>query len=253
MSINQEAQGTIILPREAYKSIKSEIIKTYNENVKNHFQRLENTNSLIEAKAKGKRGDNRINIIKETIKNISIYSQDFTNDVLNPVFNQNTGDLSYNKFKELNNKRNLSIEWSQYSISFNDKNHTVSWNAESNNNTLNHKNNYILNRKLFNLLNGVTWKPGTGGKIIANDEMNRDDHHEGGGSNYILMKWEPKINVDHLLPKKNMKVSIDVSPDLYRKILKSQSENNGKIQKMTKKKLAEYIRYQIELSLLSSR
>src|SRR5690606_40658386 len=45
---------------------------------------------------------------------------------------------------------------------------------------------YPRGKAFENALRKVMWVRGTGGKLVGNDEYNRDSRYEGGGANYAL-------------------------------------------------------------------
>jgi len=50
---------------------------------------------------------------------------------------------------------------------------------------------HLITKKFFSLLGGLTWKRGTGGCIVGNDEYNREARFDGGGGNYVIERFGP--------------------------------------------------------------
>lgn len=45
----------------------------------------------------------------------------------------------------------------------------------------------------FDALKRVNWTRGSGGKIVGNNEYNRESRYEGGGSNYVVDEYGPNV------------------------------------------------------------
>lgn len=82
---------------------------------------------------------------------------------------------------------------SEAMISFEDKIRTVRWSVSENNHACEHARRSVLARVFFEALHAVNWTRGSGGKIVGNDEYNRDSDYEGGGANYVKGEWGPNI------------------------------------------------------------
>ena len=76
-------------------------------------------------------------------------------------------------------------------IGFDRDRSTVSWAVSENNHAVDSARNDPMFGRLVQELEQVRWTRGTGGVITGNDEYNRDDHGEGGGSNYVTDAFGP--------------------------------------------------------------
>lgn len=91
-------------------------------------------------------------------------------------------DLDYHLYPKPTNRINR-FEFADASITFDGR--KVIWDVYENNRACEHAHAHPLGRKLFELFGQVKWTRGSGGKIIGNDEYNRDSDYEGGGGNYV--------------------------------------------------------------------
>jgi hypothetical protein len=73
-----------------------------------------------------------------------------------------------------------------------DKSRTVVWDVGENNRACDHARSHPMGQAFFALLDKVRWTRGSGGKIIGNDEYNRDSDYEGGGGNYVTAEYGPE-------------------------------------------------------------
>ena len=71
-------------------------------------------------------------------------------------------------------------------VNFDDKTRGTTWQVDENNRAIDRARQTILGKAFFSALNLVDWTRGSGGKILGNNEYNRDDHaYEGGGGNTV--------------------------------------------------------------------
>ena len=68
----------------------------------------------------------------------------------------------------------------------------ISYSIEENNHSVDHAGNTRLSKAFWRAMNGVLWTRGTGGKIVGNDEYNREGDEEGGGANYVCHRLGPR-------------------------------------------------------------
>lgn len=67
----------------------------------------------------------------------------------------------------------------------------ATWDVGENNHACESARNTAMGRAFFDALSRVTWTRGSGGKIVGNDEYNREGCDEGGG-NYVKDEYGPK-------------------------------------------------------------
>ena len=78
-------------------------------------------------------------------------------------------------------------------ITFDRGKRSVRWEVPEGNHARDHGRNHPIAQALFKALDRVQWTRGTGGKIVGNDEYNRDSEYEGGGGNYVIDEYGPKV------------------------------------------------------------
>lgn len=79
----------------------------------------------------------------------------------------------------------------QGEITFDDEQRVLSWIVSEGNRACDDAHEHPVAKALFSLLGKVQWTRGTGGRIVGNDEYNRDNSYEGGGQNYYKGGYGP--------------------------------------------------------------
>lgn len=72
-----------------------------------------------------------------------------------------------------------------------EKTRTVRWVVPENNHAVDFAWRHPMGKAFENALRKVRWVRGTGGKLVGNDEYNRDSRYEGGGANYVTRRYGP--------------------------------------------------------------
>lgn len=89
--------------------------------------------------------------------------------------------------------RTTTFHCGESTIRFDKQSHCVHWEVAENNHARDYGREHEIAQAFFTALRKVHWTRGSGGKIIGNDEYNRDDHFEGGGGNYVVDEYPPPI------------------------------------------------------------
>ena len=71
------------------------------------------------------------------------------------------------------------------------KDRTVIWDVAENNHAVQDERARPLAKFFFRKLDNLTWTRGSGGKIVGNDEYNREADYEGGGGAYVTATYPP--------------------------------------------------------------
>lgn len=82
---------------------------------------------------------------------------------------------------------------SEADIVFDPKSKTVTWSVGENNHACDRAREHELGKAFFRELGRVEWTRGSGGKIVGNDEYNRDSRDEGGGGNILKDEFGPNV------------------------------------------------------------
>ncbi len=210
MSCYNWERGTIIIPKDQWPNFRTKLITAWNESQTALFTQAVEAHNLASEKAKGKRGTNRQN---EILSAIASYCKGTYNS--SGWYGGNDPEL-FHSIRELilsleSNKsyilvspkksslkiyptsKSATIDLPDATITLDNDSHSITWNVEENNRAVEHARSHPIAKKLFSLLNLVEWKRGSGGKIIGNDEYNRDSEYEGGGANYVTDNYGPSV------------------------------------------------------------
>lgn len=81
----------------------------------------------------------------------------------------------------------------EWLLTFDREKRTVVWAVAENNHARDYGRTHPVAQAFFQALDKVKWTRGTGGQIVGNDEYNRDDVYAGGGANYVVDEYGPKV------------------------------------------------------------
>jgi len=91
-----------------------------------------------------------------------------------------------------NRTESFDVYNEEFGFGFDNKTRSVCWHVDENNRSCDKAHKHILARQLFTILSMIDYTKGTGGTIVGNDEYNREDRYDGGGSNYVKRSFGPK-------------------------------------------------------------
>jgi hypothetical protein len=194
MSCYEWERGTIKLPSKDYPRFRKEMLAVWNNNELRLFNIA--TACFKELKAKPiKRAEleSVVNRLVQSKTNDSDSYRVFDMLVARTPTNAvklrapRKGDLSIRKVSV-----GCAIDIEEAQVYFDDKACSVTWAVSENNHARDHAREHPIARELFRKLGAIEWVRGTGGTIVGNDEYNRDNDYEGGGSNYITAYYGPE-------------------------------------------------------------
>lgn len=209
MSCYNWERGVIVIPSSEWASFRTELIRAWNEHLTEMFSLAEGIYQTASAAVKGKRGENRDKLIKEAVArecgcSISSVGVSFNREsdyqkweIISPLLLKNKDGkvtLTSPRKSELNLlplTKDAVIHTPDATIRFNNEDRTVTWSVEENNRAVERAHDHWFAKKLFQKLHSMEWTRGSGGKIIGNDEYNRDSDYEGGGGNYVTHDFHP--------------------------------------------------------------
>lgn len=83
-----------------------------------------------------------------------------------------------------------------------EKQRCVVWDVSENNRAVERARGSVMGKALFAALYRIGssngWTRGSGGKIVGNDEYNRESRYDGGGANYVTAEYGPDKNKNGL-------------------------------------------------------
>jgi hypothetical protein len=218
MSNYNWARGKIVIPSKDYPKVRDALIAFQNARQKRLLAKALKVWEVVKA-TKFKRGANRFAIVEDswtaeqTLGSGNAINRAFGRDddqdgndrrkialSIFPPQKDAEGKVLWNKHVSraqkpkkkdfpLANKSTKSFSTMDLTISLDPKTRVVHFMGDENNRAQERALESDLAGALFDALNRVTWTRGSGGKIMGNDEYNRDDYSDGGGANYVLHEW----------------------------------------------------------------
>lgn len=211
MSKYEWERGTIIIPTSQWAAFRRGLVETWNAEQDRLFSLAVALRGEIEAAAKGKRGFDRAAWLRERMRarhwgssGESERSEDC--DEVERLLGLRSALVDGTwvtptktrapKRKDLRTmpvSRGGTMDLGEASIHLDDDAHAVTWRVSENNHACETARSLPMARALFSALSRVEWTRGSGGKIVGNDEYNRDSDDEDGGSNYVTAEYGPDV------------------------------------------------------------
>jgi len=94
-------------------------------------------------------------------------------------------------FQILQTTKSQTIYLSEADVRFNNDTNSITWSVPENSRACDAARAHWFAEALFSALRDVTWTRKSGGKIVGNDEYNRDGCDEGDGGNYVNDRFGP--------------------------------------------------------------
>lgn len=206
MSCYEWENGTIRIPSKEWASLKKKVREAWNDlQERAHSTALEIWNDV-------KTGTPYERALRK--RNRPLYSRAlYTSDPKKPlphevewkirdsIFRGKRGNKVYKPrkkdFPKKTNRDTLFIR-GDWAIRFNNEAKNVIWDVSENNRARDHARRDPVVQAFFKALSLVEWTRGSGGKIVGNDEYNRESTYEGGGGggggggNYVCSRYGPK-------------------------------------------------------------
>ncbi len=222
MSCYNWERGTIKLPTKEWPKFRKSMIKLWNDRQLDSLAVAKKAHEKATLAAKGKRGRGRQPLILAAIAGVcggriehgyfradkSSYHgvserNEFAHErwdvvtdlILVGSIREGTATKTKNPQKKdlriFPVSKSCTLSIGEGSVSFDNDTRSVVWDVYENNHAVERAHKHWLAQALFRKLQGMLWTRGTGGKIVGNDEYNRDSEYEGGGGNYVTSSFGP--------------------------------------------------------------
>jgi hypothetical protein len=208
MSKYEWERGTIVIPASAWPAFRRGLIEKWNADQERLFALAQTMRREVEAAAKGKRGfDRKAWLVSQIVYPLRDRLRASSNDESARSLDCDevcrllglgsaTAKTRAPKRKDLKLmpiSRGGTMLLDEGAITLDDAAHSVTWAVAENNHACDTARSLPMARALFAALDRVEWKRGSGGKIVGNDEYNRDSYGEGEGSNYVTAEYGPDV------------------------------------------------------------
>jgi hypothetical protein len=194
MSRYEWEAGTLKFPVKAYKPFKHDLAKAWNAWQMDKLAKARNLWLYIK---QHKLDPNKLEYLEgDTYNDVSRICGDVEqHELLHLILKD--GKIVAPKKKDLDCKqvyKFVGCYFDEVAIQLSDTDRTVRWSVDEHNHACETAREHHMGQQFFALLRKVKWTRGTGGKIVGNDEYNRDEggQCEGGGGSYVTAEYGPK-------------------------------------------------------------
>ncbi len=205
MSCYNWERGTITIPAKEWAGLRKGLLEAWNRKQLELLERAKRAHTAIKAATKGKRGKNRDEALKAAIARHIGQEHDYsavtegvrglvlTYDQNKRAYTLNGSQPQRKALKLYAVSKDAEISLPDAYVGLRNKGRTVTWSVSENNHAVDRANDHWFAHELFRRLSQITWTRGTGGKILGNDEYNRDagEGYEGGGGSYVTREYRP--------------------------------------------------------------
>ena len=195
MSCYNWERGTIIIPSAAWAAFRKGMLETYNKGQESLLAKaLEVYPKLAELEKRTwkneweKRQASEVILRGQWELNEVLYQYRDGESRLTRPTKESVGILPVTK--------DAQIHKGDFTVSFKNDTRSVYWTVSENNRAVEHAHEHWFAKALFAALNKIEWTRGSGGRIVGNDEYNRDSDYEGGGANYVTHDFHPKTQAE---------------------------------------------------------
>lgn len=210
MSCYDWERGTIKIPASAWAAFRKGLIQKWNEQLAKDFDLACKAHDAAKAAAKGKRGDNRTVAMLDAAARLCegkwdaqwmCYegrNRDLFDRILMLVFKREYQDRKTlytlikpkkSDLKLLPLTKDATFAFRDATITLNNETKSVTWDVSENNRAVEAARAHWMAQHLFFALDRIEWVTGTGGRIVGNNEYNRDSDSVGGGGNYLVQEY----------------------------------------------------------------
>ncbi len=200
MSCYNWERGTITIPTKEWAKFRTALIKAWNTDQLSKLDRAKKAHADLTAAIKGKRGKKRGEALAKAVearftRKRRGFMEEVDDDVRHLIVdgwgeNMTLKPLPKKKdFKILPTSKSCALHLDEATIILKNETRTVTWDVAENNRAVERAREEKIAKVLFRLLDKITWTRGSGGKIIGNDEYNRDADYDGGGANYVTAEY----------------------------------------------------------------
>ena len=193
MSCNNWERGTITIPTKEWAKFRTALITAWNARQTGYFTTAKLLHAQLKDDIKGKRGSTRQKALVQALERRCPEHHEDNSTVRDMVVSckweggKRTYELKGQPKKKdaqiLPTSKDADLHLDEAGIYLRNKGRTVTWDVSENNRAVERANDHPIAKKLFRLLDSITWTRGTGGEIVGNDEYNQDNRDSGGGGN----------------------------------------------------------------------
>lgn len=211
MSRYEWESGTISIPRDRWPGFKATIRDAHSAQQRKRLATAERIHAALIRAAAGQRNVDWRHLSHKVLEELKIFDEDAWNIVFalfqpNCAKAQATSGKTYadpmdlrgsagrppkptkSMFPEANG-RTMSFIVTDGDITLDEKTRSVHWSVHENNHAIEHARAHPVSQALFQALDRMVWDTKCGGTIVGNNEYNRDDRSEGGGSNTVNARY----------------------------------------------------------------
>lgn len=203
MSCYEWEHGTIKLPAKEWAGFRKGLLEDWNKNQLELLERAKRAHAAIKGAVKGKRGKKREEALRAAIRR---HVGDLNSVAAQPmerlVLEWDAEALRHKLKSAAPKKKDLElfavskdaeIHLPDACVKFVNESRSVVWDVPENNHAREHARDHWFARRLFAKLDRIKWTRGSGGKLLGNDEYNRDagGDYEGGGGSYVTAEYGP--------------------------------------------------------------
>ena len=199
MSTYEWESGTIVIPTNQWAGFRSAIIKRWNAHLLELLEHAKTAHKEMQEKAKGLRGRNRDKALETALFDYT-RRHNMTTDceprALLWRWSEEKRVMIFQSPKKkdlglLPTSKSANISTSDLAVSLINKTRTIVWDVEENNHAVDDARASWFGKFVMGKLASVKWSRNSGGKIVGNNEHNRDSDYEGDGGNYVTSRFGP--------------------------------------------------------------